>query len=556
MSLCPELQEYIDLVRSGEYPVCREQLLLCDYVERCFRTEPLRVDQEQLSKYLSYQKYFPFDLFPWEKFVFTLHNCVYRPDGNPRWSLLLLYIGRGAGKNGYLGFEDFCLLTPANGVMHYNIDIFATSEDQAKCSWQDVYNVLEANKRKMQKHFRWNLQEIESLDTHSKFSYNTSNPKTKDGFRPGKVDFDEYHAYEGYALIDVATTGLGKVAFPRRSIVTTDGTVRGGPLDDQKDRALRILEGDEPDNGMLPFMCRLDKPEEVHDPRCWHKANPSLRYLPHLQRELELEYADYKRNPVANSSFLTRRMNCPPTQTEENITSWENVMATNQPIPWERLTGQPCVAGIDYMKTTDFLAAGLLFRVDGKDVWVTHSWVCRNSPDLKRIRAPLEDWAAQNLLTFVDAPEIPAELPAWWLANTAERLNASILAAGIDNYRYTLMRNALEGIGLTAGKDGNIRLIRGSDEMKVAPVITSRFVNENFVMDDNPLMRWYIWNSKVEINRLGNITYGKIEPKSRKTDGFKALVAAECVSDVLEETAVVEPDYVSTLGEGGVLVFD
>ncbi len=33
----------------------------------------------------------------------------------------------------------------------------------------------------------------------------------------------------------------------------------------------------------------------------------------------------------------------------------------------------------------------------------------------------------------------------------------------------------------------------------------------------------------------GNITYGKIEPKSRKTDPFKAFVAGMCFSDELEK---------------------
>jgi hypothetical protein len=36
------------------------------------------------------------------------------------------------------------------------------------------------------------------------------------------------------------------------------------------------------------------------------------------------------------------------------------------------------------------------------------------------------------------------------------------------------------------------------------------------------------------VSPAGNITYGKIEPKSRKTDPFKAFVAAQCVSDVLD----------------------
>lgn len=551
------IQDYIDLVRSGTVQVCEAQHLLCDYVEQCFRTEPIHVDEAQLERYLSYQKYFPFDLFPWERFCFALHNCVYRKDGSLRWPILVIYIGRGGGKNGYLAFEDFCLLTNTNGVKNYNIDIFAMSERQAKTSWQDVYEVLEANEKKMRKHFRWTKEIIVNTDTGSEFCYNTSSPKTKDGFRPGKVDFDEYHAYETYRLVEVAVTGLGKRPRPRRTIISTDGNVRGGPLDDLKATCNAILQGDEPDNGTLPFLCRLDDPEEAHDQTMWHKANPSLQYLPDLFRETQIEYAAYKTNPVANSSFITKRMNCPPVVSEGNIAEWSQILGTNQSINEERLFGMPCVAGIDYASTTDMIAAGLLFHVDNLYIWVTHSWVCRHSRDLPRIRAPLEEWAARDLLTFVDAPEIPASLPATWLSLKAAQLGASIIGCGLDSYRFQLMRTALAEIGLDAGRGGNIKMLRPSDEMKIAPIITSAFVNGSFVWGDNPLVRWAAWNSKLEINKLGNITYGKIEPKSRKTDPFKALVAAMCVSDKLDEEAVVfSSDYAPTFGDGGVFVFD
>ena len=58
------IQDYIDIVRNGEYPVCKEQLLLCDVVEKVFETESVYVDEEQLEKYFELQKYWDFDLFP------------------------------------------------------------------------------------------------------------------------------------------------------------------------------------------------------------------------------------------------------------------------------------------------------------------------------------------------------------------------------------------------------------------------------------------------------------------------------------------------------------
>lgn len=548
---CKEIDTYIDLVRSGQHACCREQFQLCDLVEKIFQKEKLTVNQEQLEKYLSYQKYFPFRLFDWEIFCFTLHNCVYREDGTLRFPILFMYVGRGAGKNGYLAFEDFCLLTKTNGIREYDIDIFATAEDQAKRSWEDVYNILEENKQRMKNHFRWNKEIIVNTDTNSTFRFRTSNAKTKDGGRPGKVDFDEYHAYENYKLIEVATTGLGKKPHARRTIVTTDGDIRDSVLDNQLEKCVKILSGETPDNGTLPFLCRLDSDAEVTDKKNWTKPNPSYPFLPHLQQEMELEYAEYQHNQIANSSFMKKRMNRPPSQTEGDITSWENIKACNTYIDEGAIFGTPCVGGIDYAQTTDFLGAGLLWRVNGMDYWVSHTWICSHSPDLKGINAPLREWEAMGICTFVDSAEIPPDLPCMWLENEAKKRNAQILKVGIDHFRYNWLKRSLLDINFSADKNyDNVKLIRPSDEMLHIPTITSKFTNQKIAWGDSPMMKWTCRNAKIQTGKHGNMTYEKIEKHYRKIDTFKAFVAAECVSDVLDTYGKA-----SNLPEIGVFVY-
>lgn len=524
------VQEYIDIVRGGEYPVCKEQIQLCELVERVLAEPGTYIDDEQLERYMRNEKYFPYKLFPWEKFCFALHNCCYRSNGQLRFPFLVINIGRGGGKNGFLSFEDFNLLTPVNGIEEYHIDTFATSEEQAKASWTDVYNILEGNPKFWKKYFSWNKEVIANLKTGSEYHYRTSSAKTKDGGRPGKVNFDEYHAYENYKLIDVAVTGLGKKRLPRRTIITTNGIVRGGPYDDLIAVCEQVLAQEIDDNGMLPFICRLEDEEQIRDKRNWHMANPSLRYFPDLQYEMELEYVQYIQNPIANRSFAIKRMNIMPKHSEGEITTWENICATNKDIDESRLFGLCCVGGIDYAKTTDFVSACLDFDIDGEHVCIGHTWVCRQSDDLPRIKAPLEQWDSYGLLTFVDAPEISPELPVWWIAQKLAELNATMPVIGIDNYRYTLMAKALKEYLYMSSEDGwkNVMLIRPSDEMQTIPLITSDFNNGRMAWGDNPLMRWAAWNSKLITSAAGNTTYGKIEPKSRKTDPFKAMVAARC----------------------------
>lgn len=525
------IQKYINLVRKAPYRMCEEQYQLCNLIEKIFETEELVVDSEQLDKYLAFQKYFPFDFLDWEVFCFALHNCVYKKNGQLRFPVLFIYVGRGAGKNGYLGFEDFCLLTPVNGIKHYNIDIFAMSEQQAKTSFNDVYNVLEENKSFMKKYFRWTKEVITNLKTGSELAFNTSNPKTKDGFRPGKVDFDEYHAYENMKLVDVAVTGLGKVPLPRRTIVTTDGDVRDGPLDTMLDKSRRILSSELPDNGMIPFICRIKDKEDIKNPDNWPMANPSYPYFANLQEEMKLEYDDYVIDPLGNASFATKRCNCTSGAIKEDVvTDWKNIKATNIIIP-EFEHGTNAVGGLDYASTEDFVSAAILVIQDGIDYVYQHTWICEASKDLPRIKAPLKEWEGRGLCEFVKGPEISPDLPAQWFDSMSERFN--ILKIGIDKYRYTLMSKALAEYGFLADKDGKIKIVRPSDEMQLIPTLTSLFNNNRIAVGDDPLMRWCINNSKRVTSTAGNMTYGKIEPKSRKTDAFKALVAAEICRDEL-----------------------
>lgn len=537
MTNCKYLDDYIKQVKSGQYRVCKEQIQLVNFIEKVFENEQVYVDSEQVEKYFALQKYFPYELFAWEKFCFILHNCTYSAPGVLRFPDLVCVVGRGAGKNGYLAFEDFSLLTPVNGIRNYDIDICATSEEQASTTFNDIYEILENNSTKMQRHFKWNKTEITNIKTNSTIRYRTSNSKTKDGGRPGKVDFDEKHAYENYKLIDVFTTGLGKKAMPRRTTITTMGEVRDGPLDNELAAGLEVLNGDAPDNGTLYFICRLDNEKEVYEQENWYKANPSLQYFPNLLREIQKEFEDWKRDKVNNSSFMTKRMNIPKGTEMHPVTAWENIKATNRPLP--DLKGKTCVFGIDYTKTTDFLGAGLLFMIDNEIVWKPMSWYCSQSADLSRIKFPYDK---QPDLQRVDGAEIPPQIVAEWLKEQKKQYN--IIAGALDNYRYTLLKSPLLECGFECDRKGlnNLKLVRPSDKMLVAPLIASDFANHKIVWGDSALMRWYTNNTSATEDKNGNISYGKIEPKSRKTDGFMAFVAAYTQLDLLKQSQPISTD--------------
>lgn len=525
------IKEYIELIRSGTIRVCKEQEALVDLIENCFEKENLTVDTVQLEKYLRLVRYFPFeDLFPWQKFLLALWDCTYKEDGTPRWKTLLCMVGRGAGKDGFIAFDSACSISPYNPVGHYNVDICANNEDQAMQPSKDFIEVLENPKweNKLNKHFYHTKEIIQGRRNKGIMKGRTNNPKGRDGMRSGKVIFNEVHAFENYDNIKVFITGQGKVAQPRVGIFTSNGDISDGPLDDYLSRGRRILFEGEPDNGFLPFICCLESVEQVHESANWTMANPSLPYLPHLMQETADEYRDWLDHPEQNGDFLTKRMGIRAGQKEIGVTDYEKVLATNKPLP--ELKGKSCVVGIDYAELSDWAAVDLHFKIGNERYDINHAWVCLQSKTLSRVKAPWKEWVRAGLVTAVDDVSISPTLIAEYIAAAGRKYNIRKMA--MDNYRWTLIADALKKIGFDASDKQRVKLVRPSDIMMIEPTIQECFDRNYFTWGDNPCLRWAVNNTKrVRSSRklgvdTGNFIYAKIEAKSRKTDPFMALVAS------------------------------
>lgn len=531
ISRIPEIQDWIDIVEKGTYKCSKDQHLLVKHVKECFRKEKIHVDTEQLEKYMHLtEEYVPFDLFPWQKFVIALHDCTYWDDsGMPRWPDLFAMLGRGAGKDGTIAVEAFCLTSPYNGIKEYDVDICANNEDQAVRPVKDLTSFFEEPKitKKIRKFYTWTKEKIVCNKTNSTVIGRTNSPKGKDGLRSGIVIFNEIHQYENYANIDVFTTGLGKKQHPRRSYYTTNGDVREGPLDDLLEDSEGILQRGEDDNGLLPFLCRLDDKKEVDDESNWTKANPSLPYLPNLLAETRKEYREWKKNPERLPAFMKKRMNLTEGSKEAAVADWNDIKATNQELP--DMKGWSCTVGIDYMKTSDFAAVNFHFKQGDQRYDINHAWICSASKDIPRIKAPWREWVAKGQLEYVDDIEIHPSVIANYIYETGRKYSIAMVA--IDNYRYSLLADALSRVGISK-ENGNLMLVKQTDIITVVPIIDHCFLNRYFHWGDDPVLRWATNNTKVirygkqQGADKGSFVYAKIEARSRKTDPFMALVAS------------------------------
>ncbi len=540
------VDEYIHLYRSGKIKLNEERKLLIEYLERDVLTRTdIYFKDEMIENCIRFGEKWFFELQPFQKFLIAFVFLFFKDTDRVFYRKHLWMMGRGAGKNGLITVVSTFLTSELHGVREYNISVVANSEDQAKTSVEESAKTIKRNPTLL-KHFKATATQVLSKITGSIFKFRTSNGNTKDGLRDGAVVFDEIHYFETNADVRPHISGLGKKKYPREFYIGTDGYVREGFLDKLKDKALKVLKGLAKVNAIFPFICKLNDEKEVDDSANWEMANPMLshprnEYAQGLYDTIAEEYEDLSDDPSNREEFMTKRMNLPLTDLEKSVAKWEEIAATNQPLP--DLTGNECIGCLDFAQIRDFASVGLVFKHNGKVPFITHSFArkefvdkyygySRREMEQQQKFAPIKEWESKGLLTVLNEDMINLEHIVNWFVTA--RLKYNIKKVIGDNYRMEMLKPLLEAAGF------EVEVIRKPEAIHglLAPRVEMYFAKGMFVWGDNPLMRWYTNNVLVSIKKDGNKVYGKKEPIRRKTDGFQALVCGLYRFEELSESSI------------------
>lgn len=568
MIYCKEIDEYIKFVEENPNETDDEiKLLIKNIVKPTLSRDDVFFDQEMFYKAIRYCEKWYYKLFPYQKFAYALFFMYDKNDSDiVIFPDILIVMARGNGKDGMIMPLANFMQTHYYGVKNYHIDIVATSEEQALNSFNVVYNMLEDNKQVMRKYFYWNKTEIINKKTHSILRYNTANAKTKDGKQTGMIIFNELHAYEDYKQLNVYTSGLGKIKHSRTVTITTNGTVRDGPLDEKIALSKEVLNGEENFLGLLPIIYKInnfklvDLPmqkfmktgnKEDIDITVWCQSNPSLRYMPVLKNEIIKDYMKMKKQKSYRVEFYAKRMNLPQQDEEMVVTEWNLILEASYSDVDKRierktvdLTGRKAIVGIDFASLNDFASAGFLFKVEGEYIWRCRTWICKKSKFYSDIKFPFDNIGQEGYKDFeitgkesIDAREI-----IMWILTEMPKYDVKKIV--LDTYRYKLLEQIFKEMGISVETKDNpyglIRMIRypASIAAIVAPRIEVGFTERKINIGDSAIMRWAINNTCVKEGKDGNKKYEKIEPKLRKNDPFMAFVGAMSVQDLLDEQFV------------------
>lgn len=546
MIVCKEVEEYLRYAENNPQKINKERkLLIKNIVLPTLRRNDVFFDEKTYQNCLKYCEKHYYKLFPYQKFIYAF-AFMYKDD-IPIFPKFFIMMGRGNGKDGFIVPLVNFFQTPLYGVKNYHVEIVANSEQQVKDTFKVAYDALD--NPVMRRNFRVTRELITNNATGSELKYNTSNADTKDGKRPGCLVLNEIHAYENYDQINVFESALGKVRHPREFIITTNGYVREGPLDELLDLMAEILEtGDNP-LGYFPFICKLDSVQEIDNQEAWHKANPSMEYMPILAHQILMDYLEMQKLPSKKPEVLTKRFNIPARNEEETVASWENILRCcysdiekKTPRPTPDTKGRNAILAIDYADVRDFASAGVLTEKDGEYIWRQHTWVCDQSPFLDSIKFPIRN--NMGLPEFQDyevvqGPVIPPEAIVKWCV---ERMSEYVVCKiTMDTYRYSLLRQVFETYSIQEETKqnpyGQLKLIRKIASVCgiIAPDIEKLFAEGKINYGPSAIMRWYTNNTEVTTDKYGNKQYRKIEPKLRKNDGFMAFLAAMYFKDSIKE---------------------
>lgn len=524
------VDDYIKEIKNHPDEFNRDRKELVKYLEEeILSNDDYYFEEERIELFRRWTETFFFKLEPFQLFLVSFVFMRSRKTSRTVFSSFFWTFSRGGGKNGLISALASFLISELHGVPEYDITIVANSEKQARTSFRDVYNILLDNGLNASagnpQPFKVYKSFIENVETRSRLEFATSNPNTKDGGREGAVIFDEVHRYESPMIVNVLTSGLGKTDDPRRFFISTNGYVREGYYDGLVSQAREIWKTHDNPQELFPFICVLDDPKEHEDPNMWQKAQPMFRapmsaYSERLFRNVKKEFYSLQNDPSARQEFMIKRMNLPEMNLENDVASPEDVLATAEPIPFDLLEGEECIAGVDFGSVRDFTAVGLLFAVEGKTYWVTHSFARKEYLDKAKLKPPIKEWAEKGLLTIVDDTTLKPTLVGDWLEEMSEKYR--IRKVEIDSYKADLLKPEIESRGL------EVEIIRkpSSIHPRLAPLVENGFANHEFIWGDNPLMRWYTNNVFVKTLKDGGKQYLKKDEHRRKTDGFQAFLHA------------------------------
>ena len=426
------IQDYRKAIRSGEIVAGRELIdeldnLLRDMTDDRYIFDTTDADQRidfmehciRLTKSPFYGK--PMKLLLWQKAfitavysfkIFKMADEMYiDPSGREkhvdRFKKCVLLIARKNAKS-----ETCSGLTLTEAIVgNEGADLVCSSNDDTQANiLYDAIDTMRLMIDPEQKDTWRNQKWIRINDTNSKIFKISDRTRNKEG---RNIDFsviDEVHEMKENTIIKSIEQSQSLKDNPKLIIITTEGFVNDGALDEILRQCRRVIRGE--DDGasaerLLPWLYTQDSEQEIWeqeiwaDERSWQKSNPSLGVI--KKYTYLREQIDAARKSTADRAFvLSKDFNIK----QNAAAAWLHIedYAYNAEYDLEDFRGSLILGGVDMSETTDMTSArALVMRAgDKRKYTIQHYWIPESkltSADDREAGARYKEWAKAGILT-------------------------------------------------------------------------------------------------------------------------------------------------------------
>lgn len=453
-------------------------------------------------------------------------------EGNRKYRESILIVGKKNGKSLLASIVGLYMLV-ADGEPGPEVYAVATKKDQSRIIWLESKRMTKKSPSLL-KRIKPLVGELDSDFNDGVFKPLASDSDTLDGLNVHCVLMDEIHQWkQGKALFDIMADGVSAREQPLVYITSTAGTIREDIYDQKYDEAEMVINGyDDPegykDEHFIAFIYELDNRREWTEERCWKKANPGLGTIKN-RRTLKDKVEKAKKNPLLVKNLICKEFNIRETSSEAWLT-FEQANNT-ETFDLKKLKPRYGVGGVDLSSTTDLTAAKVLFKVpnDERIYVLSMYWIPEDLVE-KRIaedKIPYDIWIEKGYVRTCRGNKISYRDVKAWFVEIQEQHDIYLSMIGYDSWSAVYF---VEDMMEYFGKTTMIPVIQGKKTLsQPMKCLGADLENNLIVYNNNPVDKWCLCNTAVDIDKNDNIQPIKTSKPRRRIDGTAALLDAYVV---------------------------
>ncbi len=446
-----------------------------------------------------------------------------------RFRKVLLLIARKNTKSetcSALGNAEFIVGAPGS-------DIVCSSNDEAQASI--VYDAMDTMRKMYDPDdldTKRNQRFILNKATNTKIFKLSSRTRNKEGRNLDFAILDEAHEMKDNVIAKSIEQSQSIKKSPKFIIITTEGTVSGGYLDEELVTARAIINGEDDSvsaERFLPWLYTMDSEAEVfQNPKSWHKANPTLGIVKTWDY-LEGEVDKAKRSRSERIFVLCKDFNIK----QNSVASWLNIEDFEYPATYdlEEFRGGYCLGHVDLAETTDLTCAKVLLMKPGDSTKYIHTMYfipqSKLDPenDDRNAGAKYKEWAKAGYITVTEGNDVDLTVVADWFYKLRKEHGITLFRCGYDQRFAKDWLRRMDELGWSK-EYGDLEMILQDAKTLNSAVnlvesdLKSRLINYN----ENPVDRWNFRNACLKVNDYRQALVAKTD-NAKKIDGTVALVS-------------------------------